>query len=122
MGFFSNYNAIGRINVLIKQLEPKLDYIARELQFPSSVNRERLKVECGTVTVLMSEIADIVQSSGRSVFLAPYYLKGQKISIMDLNGIAASLVQQAEELLAQQTEQSQEITPENNIIPQEKSV
>ena len=30
--------------------------------------------------------------------------------------------QQAEELLAQQTEQSQEITPENNIIPQEKSV
>lgn len=26
MGFFSNYNAIGRINVLIKQLEPKLDY------------------------------------------------------------------------------------------------
>ena len=99
MGFFSNYKAIGRINVLIKQLEPKLDYIARELQFPSSVNRERLRVECGTVTVLMSEIADIVQSSGRSVFLAPYYLKGQKISIMDLTGIAASLVQQAEELL-----------------------
>ena len=30
--------------------------------------------------------------------------------------------QQAEELLAQQTEQSQEIAPENNIIPQEKSV
>lgn len=30
--------------------------------------------------------------------------------------------QQAKELLAQQTEQSQEIAPENNIIPQEKSV
>ena len=30
--------------------------------------------------------------------------------------------QQAEELLAQQTEQSQEVAPENNIIPQEKSV
>jgi len=30
--------------------------------------------------------------------------------------------QQAEELLAQQTEQSQEIAPENKIIPQEKSV
>ena len=99
MGFFSNYNAIGRINALIKQLEPKLDYIAGELQYPYSINKERLRVECGTVSVLMGEITDILQNSGRSVFLAPYYLKGQKISIMDLNGIAASLVQQAEELL-----------------------
>lgn len=78
MGFFSNYNAIGRINALIKQLEPKLDYIASELQYPYSANKERLRVECGTVSVLMSEIADIVQSSGRSVFLAPYYFKGKK--------------------------------------------
>ncbi|WP_337650881.1 hypothetical protein [Phocaeicola plebeius] len=99
MGFFSNYNAIGRINALIKQLEPKLDYIAGELQYPYSINKERLRVECGTVSVLMSEIADIVQSSGRSVFLAPYYFKGKKMTIMDLHGIAASLVQQAEELL-----------------------
>lgn len=99
MGFFSNYNAIGRINALIKQLEPKLDYIASELQYPYSANKERLRVECGTVSVLMSEIADIVQSSGRSVFLAPYYVKGKKMTIMDLHGIAASLVQQAEELL-----------------------
>lgn len=99
MGFFSNYNAIGCINALIKQLEPKLDYIASELQYPYSVNKERLRVECGTVSVLMSEIADIVQSSGRSVFLAPYYFKGKKMTIMDLHGIAASLVQQAEQLL-----------------------
>ncbi|WP_289074093.1 hypothetical protein [uncultured Bacteroides sp.] len=99
MGFFSNYNAIGRINALIKQLEPKLDYIAGELQYPYSINKERLRVECGTVSVLMSEIADIIQSSGRSVFLAPYYFKGKKMTIMDLHGIAASLVQQAEELL-----------------------
>lgn len=99
MGFFSNYNAIGRINALIKQLEPKLDYIAGELQYPYSINKERLRVECGTVSVLMSEIADIIQSSGRSVFLAPYSFKGRKMTIMDLHGIAASLVQQAEELL-----------------------
>lgn len=99
MGFFSNYNAIGRINALIKQLEPKLDYIAGELQYPYSINKERLRVECGTVSVLMSEIADIIQSSGRSVFLAPYYFKGRKMTIMDLHGIAASSVQQAEELL-----------------------
>ena len=40
MGFFSNYNAIGRINALIKQLEPKLDYIASELQYPYSANKD----------------------------------------------------------------------------------
>lgn len=99
MGFFSNYNAIGRINTLIKQLEPHLDYIVRELNYPSHINKERLRVECGTVSVLMGEITDILQNAGRSVFLAPYYFKGKKMTIMDLHGIAASLVQQAEELL-----------------------
>lgn len=99
MGFFSNYNAIGRINVLVKQLEPKLDYIASELQYPYSANKQRLRVECGAVSVLMSEIGDIIQNAGRSVFLAPYYFKGKKVTITDLHGIAASLVQQAERLL-----------------------
>ena len=42
MGFFSNYNAIGRINALIKQLEPKLDYIAGELQYPYSITAGHL--------------------------------------------------------------------------------
>lgn len=99
MGLFSNFNAIGRINTLIKQLEPHLDYIAGELKYPNYVNKERLRVECGSVSVLMGEITDILQSSGRSVFLAPYYFKGNKMTITDLNGIAMSLVQQAEQLL-----------------------
>lgn len=99
MGFFSNYSAIGKINVLVKQLEPKLDYIASELQYPYSANKQRLRVECGAVSVLMSEIADILQDAGRSVFLTPYYFKGRKMTIMDLHGLAASLVQQAEQLL-----------------------
>ena len=47
----------------------------------------------------MSEIADILQNAGRSVLLAHYYIKGKKMSIMDLHGIAASLVQQAGQLL-----------------------
>ena len=99
MGFFSNYNAIGRINALIKQIEPKLDYIAEELQYPYYINKQRLREECGTVSVLMGEIINILQDSGRSVFLAPYYFRGRKITIMDLNRIAASLIQQAEKLL-----------------------
>lgn len=59
----------------------------------------RLRVECGTVSVLIGEITDILQSSGRSVFLAPYYFKDKKMTIMDLNEIAMSLIQRAEQLL-----------------------
>lgn len=98
MGFFSNIGAIGKINTLIKQLEPKLDYIASELNYPHSANRERLRVECGTVSVLMGEIIEIASNAGRSVMLAPYYLKGRKLSLMDISGIAASLVERAERL------------------------
>lgn len=99
MGFFSNMNAIRKINVLIKQLEPKLDYIASELQYPHSVNKQRLRMECGTVSVLMTEISDILENAGQSVFTATYFFKGRKITIMDLHELAASLVQEAGRLL-----------------------
>ena len=57
-----------------------------------------MRVECGTVSVLMGEIIEIASNAGRSVMLAPYYLKGRKLSLMDISGIAASLVEKAERL------------------------
>lgn len=98
MGLFSNFSAISKINTLIKQLEPKLDYIASELDYPFSANRERLRVECGTVAVLMTEILDIADNAGGSVKYAPYYLKGEKLNLMDISAIAASLVERAQHL------------------------
>lgn len=52
MGFFSNFGSIGKINTLIKQIEPKFDYIYGEIQYPQTANRARLQVECGTISVL----------------------------------------------------------------------
>lgn len=42
MGFFSNFGSIGKINTLIKQIEPKFDYIYGEIQYPQTANRARL--------------------------------------------------------------------------------
>lgn len=96
MGFFSNMGAINKINVLLKQVEPKLNFIIKECSNPYYADKNRLKVECGTVSVLMSEIMDIVDSAGRSVFLAPYFLAGKKLSLPEISGIVAQIVQRGE--------------------------
>lgn len=98
MGFFSNFGSIGKINTLIKQIEPKFDYIYGEIQYPQTANRPRLQVECGTISVLMDEIMSIACNSSRSVMLAPYYFKGKKMSLMDLSGLLASIISAAENL------------------------
>ncbi len=99
MGFFSNYKNIGRINTLITQLEPKLDYIAHEINYPVSANVVRLKSECMTVAVLMNEILEIMSHSGRSVILAPYYLHDQKCNIQDICMYASALIEKAERIM-----------------------
>lgn len=99
MGIFSGFNSIGRINVLIKQIEPKLDYIVGEINYPATANVERLRIECGTISVLMSEMMDIVGNSPRSVFLAPYYMEGHKMSLMEISNYVASIIQQAEMII-----------------------
>lgn len=78
MGFFSNFGSIGKINTLIKQIEPKFDYIYGEIQYLQTANRAQLQVECGTISVLMDEFMSIASNFSRSVILAPYYFKGEK--------------------------------------------
>lgn len=99
MGIFDSYRAIGRINALIKQLEPKLDYISNEIQYPLTANVVRLRAECMAVSVLMDEIFNIIEHSSRSVSLAPYYLHGQKCEIQDVGIYAAILIERAKGFL-----------------------
>ena len=97
MGFFNNYKNIGKINVLLKQIEPKVNAIEYEAQSPYP-NRNRLRVEAGTISVLMSEIMDIAGASGNSVLLAPYYFFGRKMSLMQISAVLAQLVEMSESL------------------------
>ncbi len=97
MGFFNNYKNIGKINTLLKQIEPKVNAIEYEAQSPYP-NRNRIRVEAGTISVLMSEIMDIAGASGNSVLLAPYYFFGRKMSLMQISSVLAQLVQMSENL------------------------
>ena len=97
MGFFNNYKNIGKINVLLKQIEPKVNAIEYEAQSPYP-NKNRIRVEAGTISVLMSEIMDIAGASGNSVLLAPYYFFGRKMSLMQISAVLAQLVEMSESL------------------------
>mgnify|MGYP006916137497 CR=1 FL=1 len=97
MGFFNNYKNIGKINTLLKQIEPKVSAIEYEAQ-SSYPNRNRIRVEAGTISVLMSEIMDIAGASGNSVLLAPYYFFGRKMSLMQISAVLAQLVEMSENL------------------------
>lgn len=95
MGFFNNFKNIGKINTLLKQIEPKVNAIQYECESPYP-NRNRIRVEAGTISVLMSEIMDIAGSSGNSVLLAPYYFFGRKMSLMQISAVLAQLVEMSE--------------------------
>lgn len=97
MGFFNNYKNIGKINTLLKQIEPKVNAIEYETQSPYP-NRNRIRVEAGTISVLMSEIMNIAGASGNSVLLAPYYFFGRKMSLMQISAVLAQLVEMSENL------------------------
>lgn len=97
MGFFNNVKNIGKINTLLKQIEPKVNAIEYEAQSPYP-NRNRIRVEAGTISVLMSEIMDIAGASGNSVLLAPYYFFGRKMSLMQISAVLARLVEMSESL------------------------
>lgn len=97
MGFFNNYKNIGKINTLLKQIEPKVNAIEYEAQSPYP-NRNRIHVEAGSISVLMSEIMDIAGASGNSVLLAPYYFFGRKMSLVQISAVLAQLVEMSENL------------------------
>lgn len=88
MGFFSNCKNIGKINTLLKQIEPKVEAIEYEVRSPYP-NSNRIRVELGTIAVFMDEVMNIASTSGNSVLLAPYYFFGKKCSLMQISAILA---------------------------------
>ena len=97
MGLFSNMSDIGRINALLKQIDPKISAILYETQSPYP-NVNRLKVESGSISVLMSEIMDIACKSPNSVKLAPYYLMGRKMRLPEISTFLAEIVERCEQM------------------------
>ena len=97
MGFFSNLGSINKINDLLKQIEPKDEYIYHETQ-SYSPNLNKIKIECRAIGVLMSDIIDIADRSGNSVKLAPYYLFGRKMDLVQISSVLIEVIEQCEQL------------------------
>lgn len=97
MGLFSNMSDIGRINALLKQIDPKISAILYETQSPYP-NINRLKVESGSISVLMSEVMDIACKAPNSVKMAPYYLMGRKMRLPEISAILAEIVERCERM------------------------
>lgn len=97
MGFFSSVGNINKINTLLKRVECKINVIQAELG-SGCPDRYKVKNEAGTISVLMSEIFEIADSSANSVKLAPYYLFGRKLDLFQISALVAGLVEGAERL------------------------
>lgn len=97
MGFFSGMRQIGNINMLLKQIEPKIKTIQYEASsgYP---NRDRIREESRTIAVLMNEIFEIADNAPRSVQLAPYYLFGNKMNLFQISSAIASIIEAAENI------------------------
>lgn len=97
MGFFNNFRNIGKINTLLKQIEPKVDAIYYETNSPYP-NVSRIKMEAATIAVLMNEVLETANASGNSVKLAPYFFHGKKASLEQISAVLVHLVAMAQNL------------------------
>jgi hypothetical protein len=98
MGFFSNCKNVGKINVLLKQIEAKVNAIEYEAG-SSYPNTNRMRVEVASISLLMNEIMEIASNSGNSVLLAPYYFFGKKSSLFQIASLLAAFTNECEACL-----------------------
>ena len=90
MGFFSNLRSIGLINDKIKRLESLLLSVRDD--FHRCASRSEIQAEIAHGRFVLSEIADVVANSARSVFLAPYWFFGKKMELPEICSQVASML------------------------------
>ncbi len=96
MGFFGNLKKIGLINDKISRLEALVEEIRLDFHKRTPQGEIQAKVIHGRF--ILSEIGEIVSSSPRSVFLAPYWLLGNKMELQQVCSKIAGLLDDAEEI------------------------
>lgn len=96
MGFFGNLKNIGLINDKISRLEALTEEIRVDFHRCAPQGEIQSKITHGRF--ILSEIADVVSSSPRSVFLAPYWLFGNKMELPQVCSRVASLLDEFENI------------------------
>ncbi len=98
MGFFRNLRSIGLINDKLKHLEALL--LGIKDNFHRCASRGDIQADITHGRFILSEIADIVSDSGRSVFLAPYWFFGQKMELPEICSRTADMLNEFDTLNA----------------------
>ncbi len=98
MGIFGNLRSIGLINDKIKRLESLILTIKDD--FHRCASSGEIQTEISHGRFILSEIADVVSNSPRSVFLAPYWFFGNKMDLPEICSRAAGLFDEFETINA----------------------
>lgn len=98
MSFFGNLRNIGLINDKLKRLESLI--LGIKDSFHRCASRGEIQADITHGRFILSEIADVVRCSGRSVFLAPYWFFGQKMELPEICSRTAGLLDDFEEINA----------------------
>lgn len=96
MGFFGNLRNIGLINDKLKRLESLLMEIKNDFHRGAPGGQIQANIAHGRF--ILSEIADVVSNSARSVFLAPYWFFGKKMELPEICSRAANLLDEFENI------------------------
>lgn len=96
MGFFGNLRNIGLINDKISRLEALIEEI--RIDFHKCTPRGEIGAKITHGRFILSEIADVISSSPRSVFLAPYWLFGNKMELREICSRVTGLLDEFENL------------------------
>ena len=98
MGFFGNFRNIGLINDKLERIESLLRGIQSDFHRCAPMGETQAKITHGRF--ILSEIADVVSKSGRSVYLAPYWFFGKKMELPEIMSKVAGLLDEFEVLNA----------------------
>ena len=96
MSVFGNLRNIGLINDKLKRLESLLEGIRND--FHRCAPHGEIQAHITHGRFILSEIADVVSNSGRSVFLAPYWFFGNKMGLQEICSRTAGLLDEFDDL------------------------
>lgn len=105
MGFFSNMEAIQKINTLLKSVETKISSIQKEVD-TLHPNADKIKAEAHIICILMGEVCEIAESTGESVNSISYFFFGEKLKLREISMMTAEFVKMCNEFYMESLKES----------------
>lgn len=77
---FRAYNNVGQINSLLKEAEEPFVFVVRETHAPTP-DKMRLRLHTDRLSYVVEKIVNVAEKSSRSVQLAPYWFRSEKMNL-----------------------------------------